>query len=120
MDLDESMPINLENAVSVIKNFRNRDFNVVVPYPISQKNYEFLTKELSDFKEGTFFFTLKPSIEKAQKSTYEREISQYEHERIQLHYETDTTNPSFGEIIDNTDQTPEKTANYILNKILKN
>jgi len=118
MDIDESISINLENAVSVIRNFRKQDFNVVIPYPLSQKNYEFLIKELQDFNEKIFFFTLKPNIGKAQMSTPERKISQYEHGRIQRHYDSDITAPSFGEVIDNTNQAPQETADYILKKVL--
>ena len=37
MPIEEKIELNLENAVSVIKNFTKRKFDVIVPYPLSQK-----------------------------------------------------------------------------------
>ena len=39
MPIDKAVPINLENALSVIRNFVKREISVIVPYPLSQKNY---------------------------------------------------------------------------------
>lgn len=46
MPIDEAVPINLENAVSVIRNFAKRDLNVIVPYPLSEKNYQYIMNGL--------------------------------------------------------------------------
>lgn len=115
--LTDSIPINLENAVLVIKNFVAHGFNVVVPYPLSRKNYNFLSEGLLDLKSEMHVFTLAPSIEKALRDTEERKLSDWERERITHHYKIGIPNPDFGEVIDTTDQTPEETAGIILSKL---
>ncbi|MFA6475950.1 MAG: hypothetical protein WCV68_00890 [Candidatus Paceibacterota bacterium] len=119
MPIDQAVPINLENAVSVIKNFSNRGLSVIVPYPLSQKNYDYLIRELGDFGSDIYTFTLAPKIEKAVTNRGTRELNKEEKERINHHYNIGIHNPSFGEIIDNSDQSPEETTNYILAKIIK-
>ncbi len=114
VDIDKAIPINLENAVLLIKNFVNHWYNVVVPYPISQTNYEYFTEALQEYKKDLHFFTLAPNIQKAQTSTTERTISDWEYQRIQHHYNIGIHNPSFWITIDNTNQTPEETVNEIL------
>ena len=47
MPIDEAIPLNLENALTVIRNFLNRGLNVIVPYPLSQKNYDHFVSGLS-------------------------------------------------------------------------
>ena len=117
LEIDKAVPINLENAVLVINNFAKHGYNVVVPYPLSQRNYEYLKKELRDNK--LFFFTLSPEIEKVQNDTNDRKLTQWERDRIQYHYNIGISNPAFGKIIDNTNQTPEETAREIISLIPK-
>lgn len=117
MPIDQAIPINLENAISVIKNFSKRNLNVIVPYPLSQKNYEHMAESLKDLETNIYFFTLTPKIEKALTNRGTRELDDWERERIRHHYSIGITNPSFGDIIDNSEQTPEETADYVLTKI---
>lgn len=117
MPIDQAVPINLENAISVIKNFSKRNLNVIVPYPLSQKNYDYMIENLKDLEAKIYFFTLAPRIEKALTNRGTRELDDWERERIQHHYNIGITNPTFGKIIDNSEQTPEETADYILTKI---
>ncbi|OGK16889.1 hypothetical protein A2690_03435 [Candidatus Roizmanbacteria bacterium RIFCSPHIGHO2_01_FULL_39_12b] len=117
LEIDKAVPINLENAVLVINNFAKHGYNVVVPYPLSQRNYEYLKKELRDNK--LFFFTLSPEIEKVQNDTNDRKLTQWERDRIQHHYDIGISSPTFGKIIDNTNQTPEETAREIISLIPK-
>lgn len=37
MPISQSVSVNLENAVSVIKNFAKKGISSIVPYPLSQK-----------------------------------------------------------------------------------
>ncbi|MEI6479933.1 MAG: hypothetical protein WCO12_00205 [bacterium] len=117
MPIDQSVPINLENALSVVKNFSSRKLNVIVPYPLSQKNYDYMMGSLKDVDTKIYIFTLAPKLEKALTNRGTRELDDWEKERIQHHYNIGIPNPSFGEIIDNSDQAPEETADHILNKI---
>lgn len=119
MPLDQSVPLNLENAVSVITNFVKRDLNVIVPYPLSQKNYDFIVKNLEYLNVDIQVFTLAPQLGKALSNRGTRELDEWEKERIQHHYNIGIHNPSFGEIIDTTEQTPEETVKYILSRIPK-
>ncbi len=117
MPIEQAVPINLENAASIIRNFANRSMNVVVPYPLSQKNYDYMLSQLKDINTEVFTFTLAPKLEKALTNRGTRELDDWERSRIKHHYEIGIHNPSFGEIIDNSVQSPEETRDYILSKI---
>jgi len=117
MPIDKAVPINLENAVSVIKNFTKRGLSVVVPYPLSQKNYDYIMGEINDLDTKMHVFTLAPKLEKALTNRGTRELAEWETDRIKHHYEIGIHAPNFGEVIDNSEQTPEETAKIILDKI---
>lgn len=117
MPLDQAIPLNLENAVSVIRNFSGRGLNVIVPYPLSQENYDYLSAHLKDLGIPIMVFTLAPTLDKALTNRGERELNDLERERIKRHYNIGIPHPTFGEIIDNSEQAPEETAGDILNKI---
>lgn len=114
MPISESVLINLENATLVIKNFAKRGFNVIVPCPLSKRNYEYLMEELKDVSEDIQIFTLNPNLEKVLKNRGERELSEAEQERIRYHYSIGINNPAFGKVIDNTNQSVEETVESIL------
>ncbi|MDP2655745.1 MAG: hypothetical protein Q8P17_04470 [bacterium] len=118
MPIDKAVPLNLENAVSVITNFVKRNLNVIIPYPLSQKNYDFLRENLKDLAADIHVFTLAPQLEKALANRGTRELNGWEKERVRHHYDIGIHRPSFGEVINNTDQTPEETSRYILARIL--
>ncbi len=117
MPIDEAIPLNLENALTVVRNFLNRGLNVIVPYPLSQKNYDYFVAGLKDLDIETYFFTLAPKLEKTLTNRGTRELTDWERQRIQHHYDVGIHKPNFGEIIDNTNQTPEETVKIILEKI---
>jgi cellulose biosynthesis protein BcsQ len=117
MSIDKAVPINLENAVSVIKNFSNNGLNVIVPYPLSQNNYDYIVSKLCDIDTKIYVFTLAPKLEKVITDRGNRKLSDWERERIRHHYDIGIHKPIFGEIIDNSEQTPDKTANIILAKV---
>jgi len=119
LEIDQAVPINLENGVLIINNFAKHGYNVIIPYPLSQKDYEYMNQKLRDFADQLYFFTLAPDIKKIQTSTKDRKISPWEHDRIQYHYDIGIPSPSFGKIIDNTSQMPEETADKILSYLPK-
>ncbi len=119
MPIDKAVPINLENAVAVIKVFCGRGINVLVPYPLSDKNYNYIMNELKDINTDIFTFTLSPNLEKALTNRGTRELDDWERSRIQYLYSIGIHNPTFGEVIDNSNQTPEETKSYILSRIIK-
>lgn len=114
MPLDQAISISLDNAVSVIKNFVKSNINVIVPYPVSNKNYEYIIKELEKYKDIIEVFTLSPKLEVVLKNRGTRELSDFEKERIKYHYSIGIQNPDFGAIIDNSNETPNETAEKIL------
>ena len=117
MTIGESVPINLENAISATRNFTKRGLNVIVPYPLSQKNYDYVLGGLKDLDTKIYTFTLAPKIEKALTNRGARELDDSERERIKYHYKIGIHTLVFGEVIDNSEQTPEETAEIILSKI---
>ena len=114
MPLEKSIPINLENAVAVIKVFVNRGINVIVPYPLGKVDYEYLMDKLKEHQKQLHFFTLSLKLEKPLENRGSRELTDWEKERIKYHYNIGIPNPDFGKIVDNTDQTPIQTADQIL------
>lgn len=117
LPIDKAIPLNLRNAVSVIRNFIQEDYEVIVPYPLSKKDYFYLVENLKDLHTSIQSFTLAPRLEKALTNRGERVLTSGEKIRIKHHYEIGIPKPSFGEIIDNTEQTPQQTADYILSKL---
>lgn len=115
MALEESIPLNLENAVSVIKNFANRNLNIIVPYPLSEKNYNYFVENLKTIDTKKFVFTLCPKPTELINWKRGRKLNNWEKERIKHHTKIGLTNPTFGQIIDNTNQTPDETVKIILN-----
>jgi hypothetical protein len=117
MPIDQAIPINLKNAVSVIGNFSKNGLHVIVPYPLSQENYEYMTNELKEVDNNIRFFTLAPKLEKILLNRGTRELNDWERERIKYHYSIGIHNPTFGEIIDNSEQTPKETAEFIFSRL---
>ena len=119
MPLEKSILINLDNSISLIENFSRKGLDVIVVYPLSQKNYEYITSKIKDLNEKIYCFTLAPKLEKALSNRGTRDLNELETERIKHHYDIVIHTPSFGEIIDNSEQSPEETAKIILDKIKK-
>lgn len=119
MPLDQTIPLNLANAVSVITNFANNNLGVIVPYPLSEKNYLYMMENLKGLTAPIYVFTLAPKLEKVLTNRGTRELNEQEKERIKYHYDIGIHSPTFGDIIDNSEQSPEETVALILNKIKK-
>ena len=119
MPLEKSISINLTNTVSLIKNFTKFGLNVVIPYPLSQKNHKYFVNKLKNIDTKILVITLAPKLEKVLLNRGNRELDEWEINRIKHHYEIGIHNPKFGEIIDNSEQTPEETLEQILNIINK-
>lgn len=117
MPIDQAIPINLENAISVIRNFTNHNLHVIIPYPLSQKNYDYVIDKLKNLATEIHVFTLAPKLEKAPTNRGGRELEESEKDRIKYHYEIGIHNPKFGEVIDNSSQDPKETVQIILESI---
>ena len=117
LDIDEAIPLNLKNAASVVRNFAEAGFNVIVPYPMSEADHSYLLSQLNGMDTTIHVITLRPTIEKASASTYQRTLSEWERQRIKHHHVIGLTDPGFGIIIDNTSQTPEQTVAAVLKSL---
>ncbi len=113
--IDKAVPIVLELAVLVVKRLAQARFNVIVPYPLSEKNYRFIRARLQG--EKLHFFILNPRMEAITNGRGKRKLDRWEKQRIRRHYQINLHNPPFGIKIDNTKQKPKETANTILNSI---
>lgn len=114
--LEKAIPINLENAISLIKNFTKHGFTIIVPYPLSRKNYDFLMDGLKDISSKIYVFTLNPQLEIVLGGRG-RILDEWELERIKHHYKIHINTPDFGVIVDNSHQTPDETTSQILNAL---
>lgn len=111
--LEEAIPLNLKNALSLTLNFIEENIDVIITYPLSRDEYEFFNRYLpADVQR--FFFTLNPRLDYALTNRGTRELTEWEIERIKYHYTTGVNNPGFGITLDNTMQTPEETLSDIL------
>lgn len=110
MSIDEAVPINLENLVSVIRNLSRHEFTIIAVYPLSESNHTFVINSLADLKETIHVITLSPNIDKALSDTTDRQLTDWERARIRHHYKIGIPNPSFGVIVDNTNETPDETV----------
>lgn len=113
MPLEDAIPLNLKNALSLTQNFIEVEIDVIITYPLSRDEYEYFNKNLP-LEIQRFFFSLNPRLDHALTNRGDRELSEWETERIKYHYKTGVNDPGFGITIDNTMQTPEETLNDIL------
>ncbi|MFH0712665.1 MAG: hypothetical protein V2A55_02330 [Candidatus Jorgensenbacteria bacterium] len=117
MPIDEAVPLNLENALSVIKNFVSNNIHCIVPYPLSRENYDFMNKGLKDCHVDIRVFTLAPDMETVMSGQGRRKPTDWEKDRIKHHYDIGIPTPDFGEVINNAGQTPEETVGIIMKKL---
>ncbi len=64
-----------------------------------------------------YVFTLSPKLDTVLQDRGKRKLNQWEKDRIKHHYSIGIASPTFGVIIDNSQQTPEETANQIFQMI---
>lgn len=117
MHLEESIPLHIKNAVSISENYLHYGLNVIVSYPLREEDYAFIVDRLTRLNISIYCFVLSPPLEIALSNRGHRDLSEWEYNRIKFHYSTGLSNPSFGIKIDNSQQTIEETAEYILSNI---
>ena len=117
MPLEESIPLNLRNAVAVTRNFVAYGLNVVLSWPLPLDSYEYLVRELTPLGVPIHCVTLNPDLAAALTDRGTRKLTEWELRRIPYHYETGINSPPFGIVIDNTRQTSDETAREILEMV---
>lgn len=117
MPLEDSISLNLKNTLSLILNFTTQGLNVVIPYPLSEKNYSFFLENVNENDHSIFFITLAPPLDVILQNRGGRELTEWEKQRIQYHYQMGLHKPSFGLTLDNSRQKPSETVDAILRMI---
>jgi len=116
---NEAIPIVHDAGIEIIKSFVKNDLNIIIPYPLLRKSYDKFVKNLDKNNTKIYAFTLSPKLEKAITNRGTRKLDKKEVDRIHYHYSIGINNPGYGETIDNSEQSPEETANEILELIKK-
>jgi chloramphenicol 3-O-phosphotransferase len=117
MPLEEAIPLNIKNIVSLTRNFAEAGLNVVISYPVSMENFRRIEGALADLGQPIHAFTLAPPLEIAITNRGTRELAAWEVALIKQSYAEGYNNPGYGMVIDNSDQTPEETARIILEAV---
>jgi chloramphenicol 3-O-phosphotransferase len=117
MPLEESIPINIETSIAVTKVFVRRGLHVIFSYPLRPEDYELILRELAELGVPIYGVTLRPRLEVSLTNRGTRQLTDWERSRIPFHYETRLNEPTFGIVIDNSEQTPDETAREILSYI---
>jgi len=113
LPLDKRFKRNLADALVAVKAVVRVGKSCIVPYPLSQRSYDFVVDELKDLDQKIFAFTLNPGLEIASVNRGTRELTSWERDRIKIHHDTGIHQPKFGVIIDSSRQTSEETAEEI-------
>lgn len=111
MSIEDSIPFNMKNIISLTRNFVEGGLNVVISYPVSNENFKLISKEIG---QKIHAFTLSPRLEVVTKNRGSRELAEWEVEQINKNYQEGLQNPGYGIVIDNSEQTPEETVAEIM------
>jgi len=114
MPLNESIEINLDNALCVAVNFHKRNIDSVMTYPLSDKSYHYVCDRLE--KEGISYcaVTLFTELHDIKRNRGNRELNDWELNRIDELFDEGLARPTFGTIINNSKQSIEVTAKQVL------
>ncbi|MGB4759081.1 MAG: hypothetical protein WBP26_03405 [Candidatus Saccharimonadales bacterium] len=107
-DLDKSMNL----AIEAINKSLASGKPVVANYVLRPKDFDRLQKEVHTKEQHVI--TLAPHLEVAQSKRGERELTEWEIQRVKYHYDTGIASPKFGHIIDNSDLSIDQTVDKIL------
>ncbi len=109
MPLDDSIPIDLDNAVAVATVSFSRGLNVVVTYPLGATCHARVSRTTLPFR----FFTLRPSLETCLQDRGQRQLSDWERQRVSFHH-GGGIRLDIGEVIDNSSMTIAQCASKVL------
>lgn len=114
MPLKESIPLNLENAVSVALNLNKRKIDSVITIPLSEVDYEYFSSCFTEAGVEWTAIALNPGLEVLKMNRGNRELTKWELSRIDELDKEGSVNPSFGQVIDNSNMPIEDTAMKVL------
>jgi 2-phosphoglycerate kinase len=111
-NIETDFPKVITLASETINNHLADGRDVVANYVLTQNDYNRLTKELQT--KDQYFITLAPKLEIIQTQRGDRELSEWEMQRIKHHYNIGIASPKFGYIVDNSNLTVEETVDQIM------
>ena len=112
--LEESIELNLQNAIAVAKNFHAKGISSIISYPLSRSDLVFIKALLGDETILVHAITLYPGLDKLKTNRGTRELTDWEFNRIGELHAMGIATPDFGITIDNSEQTVEETAAEVL------
>jgi len=116
-NLELTIPINLENALSITQNLVKKKYNVVLNYCLRKKDLNYLMQNLQKLKIPIFIITLKPSL-KVALSNRGRVLSENDKTRIKEQYGKGLHHISeAGLVIDSSSKSPADVVKIIANYI---
>lgn len=112
-DLDKSFDL----AIAKINEYLANGKDVVANYVVRENDWRRIQKEVH--AKEKYLITLAPRLEVAQGKRGERELTDWEIERVKYHYDTGIAAPAVGHVIDNSDISLEETVARIREIIKK-
>ena len=114
MPLEETIELNIKNAVAIAKNFHEKNINSVISYPLSEDSFNYINELLLNSSIEVHAVALYPGIDQLKTNRGMRQLTDWEVQRIDVLHEMGLTKPCFGSIIDNSEQTIEETTDSVL------
>lgn len=117
MPLADAIPVSLESAAVVARVFLRRGLHVVVDYPLSAPDRDFLVAALAIPQERVRAFTLRAPLEVLLTDRGGRGLVDRERARILEQHRAGVGRPPVGTVVDNHGRPAEETARAILEMI---
>jgi hypothetical protein len=117
MSLEESIKPLLSDAAMLAAEWHRRGFSPIVVWPISEQDHAEFVARLSAVGAVVRTFTLAPKLEIALSNRGSRELTEWERSRIRYHYAQGIHCPSFGTVVDNSDEAARRTAERIVQRL---
>ncbi len=118
LSLQESIPINIQNAADITRRYVDNGLNVVVCYPFSPKNFELFVATLKSPSKIEMIH-LKPRLDIALTNRGSRELDAEEQDRIRHHHTISTIySHDHGLTVDNSTQSVDETVKQIIDYIV--
>jgi hypothetical protein len=114
MSLEESVKPLLSDAAMLAGEWHKRGLCPIVVWPISGQDHAEFVARVSAVGAVVRTFTLAPKLEIALSNRGTRELTEWERSRIRYHYGQGIHCPSFGMILDNSEEPARRTAERIV------
>lgn len=112
MDLAEAVPLSLINACDVANNFLAHGLDVLFVYPLSDADYAFIRPRFAPTQE-VISVALWCAPEQNAECRGDRELSDWERERIRWMHADGMARPSFARIVDTTHSGAQASADEV-------